>query len=92
MAGYFGFDHVVWLGNVGLYQDKTLLANMGRYSMYGWCLGSLTTLSMQAIKIQKSQKKISEYSKQTSDEETRNLLFEVDIQFFPDIQSNIDIE
>ena len=47
---------------------------------------------MQAIKIQKSQKKISEYSKQTSDEETRNLLFEVDIQFFPDIQSNIDIE
>lgn len=44
MAVYFGFDHVVWASQAGIYNDKEGLDKAKKISLYSWFGGSLCTI------------------------------------------------
>lgn len=46
MACYFGFDHVVWMGQIGLTTNTKLVAMAQKLSTVCWLTGSLCTIGM----------------------------------------------
>mmetsp|Transcript_10567 Transcript_10567/g.38843 ORF Transcript_10567/g.38843 Transcript_10567/m.38843 type:complete len:227 (+) Transcript_10567:103-783(+) len=48
MALYFGGDHIVWAGSVGLIKNKELVEKVQKVSLYGWLVGSVCTLLSEA--------------------------------------------
>jgi len=44
MAVYFGFDHVVWASQAGIYSNKEGLEKAKKISLYSWFGGSLCTI------------------------------------------------
>eukprot|EP00210_Caulerpa_lentillifera_P008344 g7958.t1 len=49
MACYFGFDHVVWMGQIGLTPDLKLLKASQKVSTTCWFVSSLCTIATQCI-------------------------------------------
>ena len=47
MAVYMGADHVVWAGQAGIVEDKTLAKNAQKLSLWAWFLASAASLATQ---------------------------------------------
>ncbi len=54
MAMYFGFDHVVWFGQIGVYKDKERLEQAQKLSFWGWLLGSACASVIEVAEIGKA--------------------------------------
>lgn len=48
MAIYFAADHVVWAFQIGLVTDKTTGERAQKVSLWGWALGSVCTILLEA--------------------------------------------
>lgn len=44
MALYFGFDHVIWASQAGIYTDKQGIESAKKISLYSWFGGSICTI------------------------------------------------
>lgn len=51
LATYFAADHVVWAFQIGLIQDKTVGERAQKVSLWGWALGSVLTMVIEANNI-----------------------------------------
>lgn len=51
MAAYFTFDHLVWLGSVNVIKDKALLERCQKASLWGWLLGSVSTIALESLSL-----------------------------------------
>lgn len=51
LATYFTADHVVWAFQIGLIQDKTVGERAQKVSLWGWALGSVLTMIIEANNI-----------------------------------------
>lgn len=51
MATYFAADHVVWAFQIGLIQDKKVGERAQKTSLWGWALGSVLTMIIEANNI-----------------------------------------
>lgn len=51
MAAYFTFDHLVWLGSVNIVKDKLLLERCQKASLWGWLLGSVSTITLESFSL-----------------------------------------
>lgn len=48
MATYFAADHVVWAYQIGIITDKTTGERAQKISLWGWALGSVVTMIIEA--------------------------------------------
>lgn len=51
MATYFAADHVVWAFQIGLIQDKKVGERAQKVSLWGWAMGSVLTMIIEANNI-----------------------------------------
>lgn len=51
MAVYFAADHAVWAYQIGLISDKAVGERFQKVSLWGWALGSVCTVVLEAVAI-----------------------------------------